>query len=66
MANTLPEVRQCTDEMSRFFGAVAVRASLEPFAWRTAHPTHGGSWVADDAAISTWTPMELASLPEEQ
>lgn len=62
----LPEVRQCTDETDPFFGAVAVRATLEPFDWRTAHPQHGGSWVAGDSVIATWAPMELASLPEEQ
>jgi hypothetical protein len=46
-----PEVRQCVDETSHMFGAVAVRASENR--WGVMHPQHGGHW-ATDVEVHDW------------
>lgn len=53
-----PEVRQCTDQDSEFFGAVAIKSQLEQFAWFVGRPGGlgaGGHWETSDEAVSSWT-----------
>lgn len=56
----LPEVRQCDDDESRYYGSVAV-ASTSPFGkWLVANPGNismpaaGGHWEADDKLVEDW------------
>ncbi|WVX88192.1 hypothetical protein SEA_SIZEMORE_24 [Mycobacterium phage Sizemore] len=51
MTMDIPEVRQCVDEASHMFGAVAVRAGVNR--WGVMHPQHGGHW-AGDVEVNGW------------
>lgn len=51
----LPTVKQCTDEKSYLFGAVAVQAGENR--WGVMHPANGGHW-ATDAEVAQWQPFE--------
>lgn len=51
-----PAVKQCTDEDSHMFGAVAVQQSETR--WGYIHPETGGGWVTP-LEIQDWTDMEV-------
>lgn len=53
----LPEVRQCTDPDSVWYGSSALR-SADNTRWLVGHPVQGGMW-ADDAFVEGWTPAVL-------
>jgi hypothetical protein len=48
------EVRQCQDQGTPQYGAVAVRSSLPAFAWGVFHPTNGGHWETNDDLVGDW------------
>lgn len=50
-----PAVKQCTDEASPMFGAVAVEQSEGR--WGYIHPTQGGGWVTL-GEVHDWADME--------
>lgn len=52
-----PAVKQCTDEESHLFGAVAVQQG--PNRWGVMHPENGGHW-AFDHEVQHWADMTEA------
>lgn len=53
---SLPAVRQCTDESSHEYGAVAVQSGDNR--WGVMHPTNGGHWATDDE-VKDWKAAEV-------
>jgi hypothetical protein len=53
----MPEVRQCQDPASPFYGCVAVKSGVPTLAWGVFNPKNGGHWDNDDSIVKDWKVM---------
>jgi hypothetical protein len=56
-----PEVRQCQDTESQYYGYVAVKSDVPQFAWGVFSPTIGGHWEIDDSIVGSWAMMAVSA-----
>jgi hypothetical protein len=54
MAKELPEARQCVDEESSLFGAVAVKSAVPGIEWSVMTPANGGHHDNSGDEVADW------------